>query len=538
MKFNLETAFSPKHFTDRINSTNSTTLRWIDIAAFCAFSASFIYLTIGFWGQSYDDVFLAFRYAKNIEQGYGFVFNPGEHFLGTPAPLFVLLLVVLHKLLPFFTIPQVGTLISAFGLSGTGLALYLIGRQAQQRLIGALAALLTVFNPLTLLVFGGETPLYLGFITGAIWCYLGDRRDAAAVLLGLALMNRSEALVPIGLLLGLAALERRRIPWRMLLVSAATLAPWVIFAVWQFGSPLTNSFTAKISQVAAGAERYPFGLARWIQNIILGPQPLFWASLPLIGLGLAALPSSARPWRIVVAWTTLQTIAYACLPIPFYHWYAAQVGVCAAVLTALGAVALPQLLRRTALALSEAAERSAPDMHDAQTLGRLWQRLHVAALVLAAVALPLTAAAHLSTVRGYQKAWPHGPGNQIYQRAGEWFAANTPPGARIAYLEIGQIAFYSDRYIIDTLGLVTPEVAPHVGRSEWLWPLLRYKPDYIIYNPMFKDWTDGKTILKQPWFKQDFHKVAEISAPPYPTPLMIYQRQPGASIPDPDPVRQ
>ncbi|GAB4196214.1 MAG: hypothetical protein OHK0022_13510 [Roseiflexaceae bacterium] len=502
------------------------TLHWADAAFLVAWVAALLYLIVAFWGQSYDDVFLAFRYAKNIEQGYGFVFNPGEHFLGTPAPLFVLLLVLGHTLLPFLTIPQVGTLISAAGLACTGGALYLIGRQQQQRLVGALAALLAVFNPLTLLVFGGETPLYLAFITTAIWCYTSARYDQAAVLLGLALMNRSEALVPIGLLLGLATLERRRLPLRMLLITALTLAPWLLFAFWQFGSPLTNSFTAKISQVAAGAERYPFGLVRWIQQIVLTPDSLFWAVLPLLLLGAVSLVFTGRAWRLIVAWTALQTVAYACLPIPFYHWYAAQVGVLAAVLAALGAVELPGLLRRTARALA-----SAPP--EGLSLARQWTRLYRVALVVVALMLPPALYAHLSTTRGYQKAWPHGPSNQIYQQAGEWFAANTPPDARIAYLEIGQIAFYSDRYIIDTLGLVTPEVAPQIAKSNWLWPLLRYKPDYIIYNPMFKDWTDGKALLRQEWFQTGFHKVAEIALPPYPTPLEIYQRLPDASIPDP-----
>ncbi len=498
-----------------------------DAVFLAAWAASLIYLTVAFWGQSYDDVFLAFHYAKHIEQGHGFVFNPGEHFLGTPAPLFVLLLVLGHTLLPFLTIPQVGTLISAFGLAGTGAALYLIGRQQQQRLIGALAALLAVSNPLTLLVFGGETPLYLAFITTAIWCYSSGRSDQAAVLLGLALMNRSEALVPIGLLLGLATIERRRPPLRMLLIAALTLAPWLLFAFWQFGSPLTNSFTAKISQVAAGAEHYPLGLVRWIQQIVLTPGSLFWAALPLVLLGLVSLVFVGGAWRLVVAWTALQTAAYACLPIPFYHWYAAQVGVLAAVLIALGAVALPGLLRRTARALAGAPPEDRP-------LSGQWKRLYWTALVVVGLALPPTLYAHLSTTRGYQKAWPHGPANQIYRQAGEWFAANTPPDARIAYLEIGQIAFYSDRYIIDTLGLVTPEVAPQVAKSNWLWPLLRYKPDYIIYNPMFKDWTDGKAILRQEWFQTGFRMVAEIEAPPYPTPLQIYQRLPGATIPDPE----
>jgi len=502
--------------------------RWFDLAFYALWFIALVYILFAYWGQSYDDVFLAFRYAQHIERGDGFVFNTGEHFLGTPAPLFVLLLVICHKLLPFLTIPQTGSIISGLGLAGAGMALYQMGQSYHQRLIGALAAMMVIFNPLTILVFGGETPLYLAFITTAILCYLAERYTLAAILLGLALMNRTEALVPMGMLFGLYLFDRRRLPIRMIVVGGVVLAPWLAYAFWEFGSPLTNSFTAKVSQVQAGAERYPFGLLRWLQSVILQQHPLFWAALPLALLGVVALLFTTRPWRIVVAWTSLQTVAYACLPIPFYHWYAAQVGVLAAVLVALAAVEAPRLFHRTALALAGSAPAE-----QAGVLGRQWLRARNLTLALAALTLPVTIYAHLLTARGYQKAWPHSPANAIYQRTGEWFAANTPPGSRIAYLEIGQIAFYSDRYIIDTLGLVTPGVAPRVAKSNWLWPMLRYKPDYIIYNPMFKDWTDSDAIFKQKWFKDGFRKVAQIEMPPYPAPLSIYQRQPGAVIPDP-----
>ena len=504
--------------------------RWLDYVFYLVWLGMLGYLVFAYWGQSYDDVFLAFRYAKNIEAGYGFVFNRGEHFLGTPAPLFVLLLVMLHKLLPFITIPQVGSLISGGGLAWTCMAVYQIARVSGQRFVGIIAALLIASNPFTLLVLGGETPLYLAFVTTAILCYITERYCMAAFLLGLALMNRTEALVPIGLLFGLYVLQQRRIPTRMLLICVLTITPWIVFAVWQFGSPLTNSFSAKVSQVQAGAVRYPFGLLHWLQNVILATQPGLWAALPLLFLGILALAFTSSAWHIIVAWTVLQTVAYSLLPIPFYHWYAAQIGVLFAVLVALGTVEAPRILRRTAHALALQSQISGAPHN---TLGRPWLLVYSVTLVVVTLTLPFTIYIHGRIARGYQQAWPHGPANAIYQRAGEWFAANTPPDARIAYLEIGQIAFYSDRYIIDTLGLVTPEVSVQVARSNWLWPVLRYKPDYIIYNPMFKDWTDSDAIFNETWFTDGFQKVAEIALPPYPTPLMIYQRKPGAIIPDP-----
>ena len=513
MPHELEIGVAHAAVQPRLQQAFNVDHRWFDLAAVAGVIAAFGFLLWAFWGQSYDDVYLAFRYAQNIERGAGFVFNPGEHFLGTPAPLFVGLLVALHGALPWLTIPQVGSVLSCLGLALSGGAVYLCGRQVNQRLLAALAALLLMFNPFTLLVLGGETPLYLAFVTIAMFCFITKRFFCTGVLLGLALLNRSEAVVPLGLLCAVYLFEQRRLPWRIGLAAGVVVLPWVVFAWATFGSPLTNSFTAKIAQVAAGATRYPLGLVRWLAQITVQPNPLYWAVVPLLMFGVCALPFAARPWRILVAWAVLLTLAYASLPIPFYHWYAAQVGVLCAILVALGAVTLPAAVRRTQ---------------------RRWLRstvwLGMISIVL--VTLSGTLLATFRTTASYQAQWPHGPANHMYQNAGAWLGANTPPGSRIAYLEIGQISFYSDRYIIDTLGLVTPGVAPQVAQKNWLWPLLHYKPDYIIYNPMFSGWTDSDAMFDEDWFVSGFTAIKQIDTPEYPVPLTIYQRRPGASIPN------
>ena len=42
--------------------------------------------------RTIDDAFITFRYARNLLLGRGFVFNPGEHVLGTTTPLYTLML--------------------------------------------------------------------------------------------------------------------------------------------------------------------------------------------------------------------------------------------------------------------------------------------------------------------------------------------------------------------------------------------------------------------------------------------------------------
>jgi hypothetical protein len=471
----------------------------------------YILLTTAFWGETYDDVFLAYQYAKNIEAGNGFVFNVGEHFLGTPAPLFVMLLVGVHWALPHLTIPQVGTVISCFGLAVTAYALYALGCRFGQRLLGALIGLLAVFNPFSLLVLGGESPLYLALVTSSFLMLSRRRFALTGVLLGLALLCRTEALIPIAVVVGAYLLSERKIPLSLLAAVVCTALPWVAFACWEFGSPLTNSFIAKVAQVRSGRKPFPFGFARWFQIIVFGPHPLLLCSLLPATVGAWVLITRAAPFRLIAVWGFAQTAAYCVMPIPFYHWYAAHVGVLGAVLIGVGTWSLVRTFRETRGAVT------------------LPKKVLVAATC---VCTAVTAIVCTRIAYAYNERWPHAPANALYVQAGQWFKEHSAPNARIAYLEIGQIAFYADRYIIDTLGLVTPGAAKEVAKRNWLWPLKHYKPDYIIYNSLFTKWPESGVIFNEPWFTEGFKEEAQISTSLYPTPLVIYKRIPGAVVPD------
>ncbi|HVU10414.1 MAG TPA: hypothetical protein VHD90_04010, partial [Phototrophicaceae bacterium] len=48
--------------------------------------------------RTIDDAFITFRYSRNIVEGDGFVYNPGEYTLGTTTPLFTLMLSAVSKI--------------------------------------------------------------------------------------------------------------------------------------------------------------------------------------------------------------------------------------------------------------------------------------------------------------------------------------------------------------------------------------------------------------------------------------------------------
>src|SRR4029450_300392 len=53
-----------------------------------------------YWGYSVDDAFISMRYGKNLADGNGLVYNPGERVEGYSNLAWTLILAGLHKISP------------------------------------------------------------------------------------------------------------------------------------------------------------------------------------------------------------------------------------------------------------------------------------------------------------------------------------------------------------------------------------------------------------------------------------------------------
>ena len=79
------------------------------------------------------------------------------------------------------------------------------------------------------------------------------------------------------------------------------------------------------------------------------------------------------------------------------------------------------------------------------------------------------------------------PAREDYKEIGLWLAENTEQDASIAVVEIGTIGWYSQRRIIDILGLVTDEVADFVAEGDFVSWLLLYPPDFMmVHDPVWQ----------------------------------------------------
>ena len=98
---------------------------------------------------------------------------------------------------------------------------------------------------------------------------------------------------------------------------------------------------------------------------------------------------------------------------------------------------------------------------------------------------------------------------------GRWIDANLPRRARLAVNDIGAIAYFSRREIIDLMGLVTPEAVPY--RRQGGDAVLRFVvdacPDYIV---IFPDWFPrlaARADLLEPLTRVRLERVQVVGAP-------------------------
>ena len=86
---------------------------------------------------------------------------------------------------------------------------------------------------------------------------------------------------------------------------------------------------------------------------------------------------------------------------------------------------------------------------------------------------------------------------------GRWVDTNLPRTARIATNDIGAIAYFSRREVIDLMGLVTPEIIPFRRQGE---PgVMRYLkeacPQYVIIFPAWFPQIASSTETLEPVYR-------------------------------------
>ncbi len=374
--------------------------------------------------RAVDDAYITFRYARNLVEGAGLVYNPGERVLGTSAPLFALILAGLRSLTGA-AIPALAFLVGAACLPACAVAGYRLARRAAGPLLAGVfvAAALSPHASLEVFASGMETPLYLLGLLFAVELACRGRDTAAfAVASGLFFLHPDAAALVPALLFAVRA-ARGRLPWRELALGLAPAAAAAGALAWAYGSPLPHSVTAKRLAYAMPPGHALLRLEETVLDTLVAyATPLAPALVVLLAAGaLALLLAFGRraltdpPVLAFALFAGAYVAAFALANPLVFPWYRPPL----ALSTAFVAVACAARLPRPAGAG-------------------------------ASVLLAAAACVHLATFRPYD---PSGR-EAVYQRAAALLALG--PADTVAAPEIGALGWATPARVLDTVGLVSP----------------------------------------------------------------------------------
>lgn len=478
-----------------------------------------------------DDAWIHLRFARNLAEGNGFSFNPGHPIAASTAPLWTVLLAASYK--------ATGELsLSAYfwGIVLLATTCFLTYRLAMLLsgsffLAAASAALVALCPWLTWSALSGmEIMLSAALILTTLFLHLKYQDDRGwkswlgAAAAGFTTLARPEAYVLFmamvihrvvrSLLTAREEGRRTTLVWLAIsaLVFALIVLPYGLFSLKTTGSFFPNTYSAKVGDL---------GLIGAIEN---GSAPGIWQAVfanPWLYLAdfaealamISAVLAVALPFGLLGLLrrdTFLLPLFLLLFPLVVgmiiptdrvsWPWYRHMLNLTPLfVLTSLVGVDL----------LLEKVLARAPN----------WARpLRKSLVGLLAIAIGLLFLTSLPAVRGSFVSRGATIKKEHVAIAG-WINEHLPPEAIIAASDIGIVGFYTPNFVIDTEGLITPEIlgqhrrnGPAKDREVYRY-LQETQPDYLVkfrnvyptfskteFTPVYKS---GKLVIyRTPWTRE------------------------------------
>ncbi len=209
--------------------------------------AVFIY-SCSYFELTQDDAYISFRYAENLINGNGLVFNIGERVEGYTNFLWVILLALAKGLLGIDYLATSRVLGVAAGASLFVLVYMLIRRHYEGKhtliYLGLAVAMLSNLAIAYWSIASLETAAFTCIVLAALVAEYHQRRLTPALLI-IATLLRPEGAVVFGIVLVHRIISERRFPVEYFLVYAVPLLPFAVFKLTYYGSLFPNPYYAK-----------------------------------------------------------------------------------------------------------------------------------------------------------------------------------------------------------------------------------------------------------------------------------------------------
>jgi hypothetical protein len=446
-------------------------------------------LNYGFVGFPLDDGWIHQTYARNLGVLHQFAYNPGEPSVGFTSPLWMLLLSPAHAL---HLDPRLWAYV--LGALFLGLTAWLLQRLSSLLLpnngllpLATAAVCLLEWHLVWAALSGMETMLFVFLSLLVLERQLrGERPLLTGLIAGLLTLTRPEGAMMLVLLIGDTLWQNardagqwslRRCGARVVLLILGFIlptAPYLALNLSITGNPFPNTFYAKQAEYQEIVAALPIW-ARWARlavATIIGAQVLLVPGF--VYAAYKGICTRARHILLPLSWWFALITLYAFrLPVTYQHGRYLIPSIPILVLLGLwGTENLPRLYR----------------------IPRQVLRLSIPVLLL------------IFWVRGAEQyATDVRIIDSELTAAGVWIRDHTPPAAIIGAHDIGAIGYFSERFLVDTAGLITPEVIPFIRDEDLILAFLEKK--HVDYVAIFPSWYP--TIASDPLLRPVYRSTAQ-----------------------------
>lgn len=458
----------------------------------------------------FDDAYITLRYAKNLLNGQGFVYNAGERVWGTTSPLFTLLLSgggyiagehYLEMLAVLF-----GVLASIGALILTARALWIA--EVRGSVLWIYPLFFALLPPFVINSASGmETPLVLFLMAWSLLCYVHRQWTLLGLVAGLLLLARIDTAIWLTALAFHSVTERRMSSGESAKAMGALLVsafPWFLFAFFYFGTLIPQSVVGKaVSHSAFSSLDWGYFLA--FVNIYF---PIYFLTnrfghlgwgvvtlgLIIVAVGLQHLWRRYPLLRPVGTFFALYNAAFLLSRAPLFSWYFTPAEWAFYLLFSVGLEVIVICGARGALSACPKINLPFPRF--------VWWGVRIGVGCTAALLIAYSGRSLVARLLG-----PPEPNPNTWTKVSAFLRSHTKPGASIFLANIGLPGYILERYIFDSNGLITPPIVAIKRQfgKQWLPVAIRkFEPDCVLlYHGQSQDMTDEAHLFS---YREGFHR--------------------------------